>query len=132
MAIIILDDADLVVDSEDYSDHVRSITINYGATIQDATAMQGGADAGFTRKLAGLKDWSVDVEFNQDYAAASIDAWLFTQVGAAGVTMVASGDDTITYTGTVLLESYNPIAGSVGDLATTTVTWQGSGALARA
>ena len=36
------------------------------------------------------------------------------------------------YSGNVLVSEYSPLDGSVGDLATTSVSWPGAGALARA
>lgn len=140
MAIQILYDADLTVNAQDLSDYVRSITINFGAAIQDATAMQGAgvaADEQFTAKRAGLKDWSIDVEFNQDYAASAVDATLFDLVGADPFEVIAHATDAVVgatnpyFTGDCVLESYQPIAGAVGDLATTTVTFQGTGELDR-
>jgi predicted secreted protein len=125
---------DIVVNSQDLSDHVESLTINYGAEIIDMTA---SGDA--TRsKLAGLKDWSVNVTFKQDYAASSVDATLFDLVGAASFTITMKPTDSAvgatnpSFSGSALLESYTPIDGSVGAGATTTVTFQGTGTLARA
>lgn len=134
MAEIVFDDPYVMINSVDLSDHVRSVTINYKAEIQDKTA--GGASS--RARIAGLKDWSIDVEFNQDYAAGEVDATLFPLVGAAAFPIVIKPDGSATavtnpkFTGNALLESYSPIAGSIGDLATTTITMQGDGGLSRA
>lgn len=134
MAEFVLKDASLVVNSVDLSDHVNSVTINYSAEIQDKTAM--GDDS--RTKLAGLKDFSIDVEFNQDHAASNVDATLFPLIGAAAFTVVVkptSGSVSATnpsYSGSCLLESYAPIGGGVGDKASTTISMPGSGDLTRA
>lgn len=133
MATLILDDASVVINSVDLSDHVQSVTINYSAELQDETAM--GDD---TRKnKGGLKNWSIDVEFKQDFAAAEVDATLFSLVGSTfpitvKPTSAAVSSTNPSYSGTGILESYNPIGNSVGDLATAPITVQSAGTLSRA
>jgi len=134
MAEIVLKDASVVVNSVDLSSRVSSVTINYSAEILDKTAM--GANS--RSRIAGLKDFSIDVEFNQDYATSNVDATLFPLVGAAAFSIVVkptSGAVSTTnpsYSGNVLLESYSPIAGGVGELEKTSVTFPGDGDLTRA
>jgi len=133
MAELVLKDASVVINSVDLSDHVSSVTVNYSAEILDKTAM--GADS--RARLAGLKDFSLDVEFNQDYAASEIDATLFPLVGAAAFAVVikpTSGAVTATnpsYSGNALLESYSPVGGAVGELAKVSVSMPGDGDLTR-
>lgn len=133
MAEIVLTDAKLICNSVDLSSWVRSITLQYGADAVENTAM---TDTTHTRQ-GGLKDWSVSVEFNQDYAAAAVDATLFALVGTVfsfegrPTSAVASATNP-KYTGNVLLESYQPINGSVGDLNTSSVNMVAAGALTRA
>jgi hypothetical protein len=82
-------------------------------------------------RLGGLKDWSASIDFAQDYAAAQVDATMFPLVGSTFAVEIrpTSGARSATnpaYTGTGILESYQPIGGSVGDEATTTVSIQGA------
>ena len=117
----------------DLSDHVRSVTINYSAEIHDRTAMGSSA----RKRLAGLKDFSATVEFNQDYAASKVDATLFPYVGSTNkwinIKKASSATTGVNprYHGKCLLESYSPISNGVGDLATVSVTFQGDGDLTR-
>ena len=117
----------------DLSDHVRSVTINYSAEIHDRTAMGSSA----RKRLAGLKDFSATVEFNQDYAASKVDATLFPYVGSTNKWISIKKASSATtgvnprYHGKCLLESYSPISNGVGDLATVSVTFQGDGDLTR-
>ena len=134
MAKFVLTDAFVSLSGNDVSDHVSSVTINYSADMQDDTAM-----GDFTHKrLGGLKDWSVDVEFHQDFAAANLDSILFPLVGTVFAVIVCPVKGTVVgtgnpnYTGNAILESYKPLGGSVGDLAKTTITLPGSGTLSRA
>lgn len=117
------------------TDHVRGVTINYAAEMLDKTAMQDDSRS----RLAGLKDWSMTVEFNQDYAAGEVDATLFDMVGAASTTVrvmvkpttAAVGAANPRFHGYSLLESYGPVAGTIGGLLTATATFQGDGNLTR-
>ena len=132
MAAIPLTNAKVLINAVDLSDHVRQVTINYNADVQDKTAMGATAHA----RLASLKDWSVDIEFNQDFAAANVDATLFSIVGSSVAVDIqpvnaARSATNPSYNGNAVLESYKPIAGKVGDLLVTNITMRGDGALAR-
>ena len=132
MASFVLNDASVTINSVDLSDHVQSVTINYGAEMQDETAMSDDTRI----NKGGLKTWSMDIQFKQDHAASEVDATLFSLVGttftvAVRPTSSAVGSTNPSFTGTGCLESYNPVGGSVGDLATTSVTIQSAGTLSR-
>ena len=105
----------------DLSDHVRSVTVDYSAETPESTAMGG---TGTKSRLPGLKDWKIDVEFNQDYAAANVGLTLFPLLGASVdidvcATAAAAGPTNPHYTGTGILTKYNPLSGKVGDVNTT-------------
>lgn len=123
MSKIILDNASLVINSVDLSDHVQSITLNYEAEAQDSTTM--GQD---TRgNIYGLKNWSVDVSFAQDFAAGEVDATLFGIVGTS-VTVVIKPDagavsaTNPSYSANGVVGTYSPMGNSVGELAVAPVT----------
>lgn len=134
MAKFVLTDVFVSINSVDLSDHVKSITLDYGAAIQDKTAMSETTMS----KLAGLKDWSASIEFHQDFAASEVDATLFSLVGAAAFAVIirptssAVSSTNPNFTGNALLESYPPLSGNVGDVAATSITLQGDGDLTRA
>ena len=135
MATFVLYDAYLSVAGTDLSDHVKSVTVDAGQNMTDDTAM---GDA-FVSNAAGLATWSVSVEFLQDYASGKVDATLEPLLGigttAALVVRPASGSVSATnpsYSGTGILESYNPIGGSVGDQSMASATFQSASALTRA
>lgn len=134
MAQQVFSDAFVSINAVDLSDHVRSVTLNYAAEMLDDTVM--GDD---TRSRAGgLKDWSVNVEFINDWAAGEVDATLFTLVGSTSTIIVRpDNSDGVSatnpnYTGTAILESYPPLGNGVGELATTNATLQSAGTLSRA
>lgn len=134
MGQLVFTDAKVVVNSVDLSDHVKSVTVNYKAENKDKTAMGDTS----RRRMAGLKDFDVQVEFHQDYAAAKVDATLFPLVGAAAfaISVVPVKTDAVSatnpnYNGNVLLENYSPVTAQVGELGTVTVGFPGDGDLAR-
>lgn len=134
MAVMVCTDAYVYLNSVDLSDHVRSVTINYKAEAPESTAM--GVTA--KQRLGGLLDWSLDVEFNQDYANNSVDQTLFPLIGTSVSVVVRPvkgtgvGATNPNFTGTGVLTDYDPIAGKVGDVNTTKCKFTGSGLLVRA
>ena len=136
MATFVLYDASVSVAGTDLSDHVRSVTVDSGQAMQDDTAM---GDT-FQSNAAGLATWSMTFEFLQDYASSKVDSVLNSQlgIGTTAPTIVVkptSGSVSSTnpsYTGSGVLESYNPVSGSVGDQAMASATFQSASALTRA
>lgn len=133
MAEMVLTDASVVCNAVNLSAWVRSITLQYNADAVEKTAM-----GDLTReRIGGLKDWSVSIEFNQDYAGGGVDATLFPLVGSTFTftgkpTSAAVSATNPSFSGSALLESYQPINGSVGDLNTTSVSLVANGVLTRA
>ncbi len=134
MAAFVFKDAVLVVNSVDLTAFTQTVTLNHSAELQDASVM--GIDTRIN--LAGLKDWSIDVTFTQDFAAAAVDATLFSLVGAVAFpvtlkpTSAAISVTNPEFQGTAVLGTYNPFGGTVGDLAAATVTFNpGGGNLVR-
>src|SRR6185312_7372338 len=87
-------------------------------------------------RLGGLKDASMDVEFNQDFAAAQVDALLFPLLGTVVAfelkpTSSAPSATNPRYVGSVLINDYSPLDGSVGDLAKSSASWPTSGTVFR-
>jgi hypothetical protein len=129
-------DASVTVGGVNLSTYIRSVTIDSSQNMTDDTAM---GDA-FTSNAAGLASWSITLEMLQDYAATKVDA---TMAGCLGIGVTPKvlvikassgsvGNDNPSYTGSGVLESYNPVAGSVGDQAMASATFQSASALVRA
>jgi hypothetical protein len=132
MANVVLTNAFVSLNSVNLSSLVRSVTLNYAAQLQDDTAMGDTA----VSRIGGLKDWSLEVEFFQDYDANKVDATLFSLVGSTFAVEVrhSAANASATnpkYTGTGILESYQPVGGAVGENLMAPVTIQGVGALTR-
>lgn len=133
MAELVFDNVFLSLGGTDLSDHVRQATLTYQAELQDKTAMGDNT----RERIGGLKDWSLQVEFNQDFAASEVDATVFSLVGTVFAVILrpdagSVGATNPNYTGNGILEEYTPIGGSVGDVAIAPITIQASGDLSRA
>jgi len=133
VAQIVLTDASVEVNSVDLSDHVTQVVLNYEVDAVEVTAMSDGAHK-FT---GGLTNVSATIDFQQDFAAASVDATIEPLVGTTTTVIIkptssAVGTDNPSYTLTgTYVASHTPLNASVGDLSTTSVEFQG-GTLARA
>jgi len=133
MSTFVLTDASITVNSVDLSDWVTSVTISVEVDEQEDTAM---GDT-YRSRLGGLKDWTLDLDFNADFAASAIDQTIWPLLGTNTAVVIkptsaAVGSTNPTYSGSVLVTEYSPVDGGVGDLATTSVSWPGNGTLTRA
>lgn len=133
MATFVLTDASVVINAVDLSDHVRQVTLNVEADGQEDTAMGDS----WRSRLGGLKDSSVEIEFNQDFAASEVDATLWPLFGTTTTVTIKPTSSAVSatnpsFSGSMLLTEYPPLDGSVGDVATTSVTFEGAGTITRA
>jgi hypothetical protein len=127
MAIFPLTDVTVTVNSVDLSDYVVSCTVTHNKELLDITRMGHVA----RMSIGALESNSVSIDFQQDFAASQVYATLASLVGVpTNVTVkptsgaTSASNPAMTLTGTVL-EGDGPIAGSVGDLATISVTFTG-------
>lgn len=133
MATIVSLDAFVSINGVDLSNRVKKATLDQKSEAQDNSAM------GMTTRSrqGGLKDWTLTVEFEQDYAAGSVDATLFPLVGtttAIEFRQVKTGGRTVTnpgYTGTGFVEDYKPGDATVGALSVATLKIVAAGDIAR-
>ena len=88
---------------------------------------------GWTEVVGGLKSGSVSLDFHSDFGAGGVSSLLQDLVGTIGTVTVIAANGTAasattpSYTAEVLVNSFTPIAGAVGDLATFSVTFPTSG-----
>ena len=133
MARLVLTNASVVFGSTDLSSYISSITLNSTFDIVETTAFGNTAKT----RVAGLADNSVTFEFHQDYATSAVEQTIYPLLGTA-VTVVAkpvAGTTTAVnpqYSFSTLVSEWTPLNGSVGELATASVTWPISGAITKA
>lgn len=133
MAVHKFYNAKVTIGGVDLSDHVKSVRVSQEAEALDITAM------GDTTKkaLGGLLSWSIEIDFEQDYAASKVDATMAPLVGATAAIVVIPENAAVSatnpsYTGTGLLTSYQPIGGQVGEAHMTQAKFVSAGPLTRA
>jgi len=134
VAAFVLTDAYIALNGSDRSAFIKQVALNVETAEQDVTDF---ADAGWTVPIAGLKSGSLALTFNQDVAAAAIDSIMWPLLGTTvtfevRATNASVGASNPKYTGSILVTSWNPITGSVGDVAEVSVTYPISGAVTRA
>lgn len=134
MAVFAMTDCYVAINGTDRSSSIKSVTLSVAANELDSTDF---ADAGWTVPISGLKNGSLALTFNQDVAASAIDSimWplMFTTVSfEVRATNASVGTSNPKYTGNINVNAWNPLDGSVGDLAEVSVTYPLSGAVTRA
>lgn len=112
----------------DLSSNIASVELNWGYDELDVTAFSNPGKV----SAQGLVTGDIKIDFHQDFVGgtASIDARLWTLTTATTLTTVvitptssAVGTNNPSYTATCRPLQYSPVASSVGDLATVSVTW---------
>ena len=135
MAKLVLTNAAVKINSVDLSDHVKSLTFRVSKDIPDATSMT----ATWAAALMSTLHADATIEFFQDYAAANVDATVYTaflvtagvvvKFAAAGTTGAATNP---IYHGTAHINDYTPIGGSYGDVCMAPVSLTFTGGITRA
>jgi len=94
--------------------------------------------AGWTEVIGGLKSGTVSLDFHSDFGSGAVSELFADLVGTIGtVTIIAAngtaaGATTPQYTAEVLVNSFTPISGAVGDLSTFSVSFPTTGAVSYA
>ena len=127
MAVLVLKDASITINSILLSSSATSVTVNYEVDSVEVTAMGSGGHI-FT---GGLQNNSVEVMFNQDFAASNVEATVYPLVGTVTTVVIKPtsalvGATNPSYTiSNAFLAAHTPVAGAVGELATTSLTFTG-------
>lgn len=134
MAKYVFTNAYLLINNVDLSSNVESVTLENTAADVDVTAMGDGGK----RHLAGLQDNKLNVTFWQDFAATKVDATLsgIFSAGTAVAFKIGSNGSSFSstnpnYSGSVVLLSYQPVTGKVGDGGQTQVQFVVDGTVTR-
>lgn len=127
MAKFVATDVKTTINGQDFSDHIAAVTLDISADEIETTAF----GAGWRSRVAGLKDGSITLDFHQDFAttgSGAVDSTIWTAFGSQATVVVTPTSGTVSatnpsYTGVFLVSQTQPIASTVGDLATMSVTW---------
>jgi hypothetical protein len=131
---VVLNQANLSIDSVDFSDQCSSVTVTESFEALESTAFGDTA----RKFVKGLGNHEISCTLMISYGTSEVEEKLNSIVGTAvdvvvtPTTSPTAGTSNPAYTLTGgYLESINPIAGAVGELPTMDVTFRG-GALTRA
>jgi hypothetical protein len=89
--------------------------------------------AGWTEVIGGLKSGQVSLDFHSDFGTGAVSRIFQPLVGTIGTVAIiaangtAASQSTPAYTATVLINSFTPVSGAVGDLSTFSVTFPTTG-----
>lgn len=132
MAKFVATDVTTTINGVDFSDHIAAVTLDISSDEIETTAFGG---SGFRTRIGGLKDGSITLDFHQDFGTAgsnAVDSTIWNNLGSLATVVVkptsaSTSASNPTYTGVFLVSQTTPIASSVGDLATQSLTWPTAG-----
>jgi hypothetical protein len=133
VAKFVATDVKVTINGTDLSDHIAQVSLEQTSDEIETTAF--GTE--WRQRIGGgLKDASISIDFHQDFGAGSVDARLSPLFGSIATVVVVptSGSVSATnpsFTGTFSVVQYSPVASSVGDLATLSVSWPSAGTVSR-
>lgn len=134
MAIFVATDFSVSINgSTALASYLTQVELKASAT--DITTTAFGSS--WVTRVAGLKEGSLTLTFNQDYAASTVDATLWPLLGSNATVVIkptssAVGTSNPAYTAIAVVTDLTPVSGTVGDLATFSVTWPTTGTVSRA
>lgn len=132
MAKFVAIDVKTTINGVDFSDHIAAVTLEITSDEIETTAF---SSAGWRTRVAGLKDASITIDFHQDFATSgsgAVDQTIWNNFGSLATVVVSPTSGSVTasnpsYSGVFLVSQTQPIASTVGDLATMSVTWPTAG-----
>lgn len=124
----------LSINAVDVSASTKKAELTLESEAQDTTTY---GDAGWKTFLGGLKSGEISWEYLNDVAAAALDSQLFALLGTVvafevRVSNAVVGTSNPKYTGTVLIDKWQPVGGGIGDVNGASVSYKTSGAVTRA
>lgn len=126
MAVQVLTNASISIGGNDLSSLANSITLNYEIDSVEVTAFGGNHQ--FT---GGLQNNSVEISLMQDYATSKTEPVIYPLVGTTTTLIIIPVNTTVSATNprytitNAYLAAHTPVAGAVGELAMTTLTFTG-------
>lgn len=133
MAVTVLINPQIVVNSVDLTNRIDTCKLTEKFADVDTTAFGSGSKT----RTAGLGDHSVALNFQQDFAAAEVEATVYPLIGTlVSITVkplnAATSSVNPAYTFNALVTDWAPVDGKVGALLMSSVTWPISGAVTKA
>lgn len=130
MAITVLINPKIVINSVDLTNHIDTVSLEETYADVDTTAFGSGSKT----RVAGLGDNKVTLNFQQDFAGSSVEQTIYPLLGTVAAVSIlplnaATSSSNPSYTFNVLLNDWKPIDGKIGALLMSSVTWPISGSV---
>lgn len=135
MAKFVVTTNNVTLNGDDISSSCARAELVINAAEVDVTDF---GSAGWTEVIGGLKSGTVSLDFHSDFGSGAVSDLFQDLVGTIGTVTLVGGNGTAAsattpkYTATVLINSFTPIAGAVGDLSTFSVSFPTTGAVSYA
>jgi hypothetical protein len=125
--------ASITIGAVDLSSHIKKITLDTSRAELETTTFGNSAK----RRVAGLADNKVSIDFNQDFSAAAVEASVYPLIGSTAAVIVKPGTAAVSatnpsYTFNVLVTDWTPLDAQVGELASASISWPIDGAITKA
>ena len=129
----VITNASVSIGGVDLSQHIRKVTLSTKRSELDSTTFGNTGK----RRLAGLADNQISLDFNQDFSASTVEASVFSLLGTTATVVVKPVSATVSstnpsYTMSVLVTEWTPLDVQVGELASASITWPVDGAITKA
>lgn len=136
MAKFLATQFNISLNGTDLSSSLHSVNLDVSSNEVDTTTF-GTSSTVYKTVVGGIVSGTAKLDFYQDYAAGSVDATIWPLVNTIGTLVIKPNGTAVSatnpsYTVNVLINGYSPIAGSLGDLSSFSVTWPTSGSVTRA
>lgn len=129
----VITNASVSVGGVDLSSHIKKVTLSTKRNELETTTFGNTGK----RRVAGLADSSIALEFNQDFSASTVEASIYSLLGATATVVVKPVSATVSatnpsYTMSVLVTEWTPLEAQVGELASASITWPVDGVITKA
>jgi len=135
MAKFVATQFQISLNGTDLTSSLHAATLSVQSNEVDTTVF-GSSSQVWKTVQGGILSGTVKLDFLQDYAAGSVDATIWPLINTIGTVVIkplgtAVSATNPSYTTTCLINAYDPISGTVGDLSTVSVTWPTASAVVR-
>jgi hypothetical protein len=129
----VITNAAVTIGGVDLSQHITKVTLSATRAEIETTTFGNTAK----RRVGGLADNSVSIDFNNDYVGATVESTLYPLLGSTAQVIVkpngtTTGTANPAYTFNVLVTEWMPLDAQVGELTTASITWPIDGTVAKA
>ena len=129
----VITNANITVGGVDLSSSVKKVTISRSKAEVDVTTFGNTGK----RRIAGLEDSKISIDFFQDFAASSVEATLYSLLGTTATVVIKPVSSTVTttnpsWTASVLVTDWMPLDAQVGETASASITWPVDGVVTKA